>query len=74
MKDAHLQSLHHKIEPMVFKIFPDWYRFMYVKLRPGDVASALDSLKKTWEGLGLGYPFEARFLDDDFENLYRTPS
>jgi putative ABC transport system permease protein len=72
MKDAHLQSLHHKIEPMVFKIFPDWYRFMYVKLRPGDVTSALDSLKKTWEGMRLGYPFEARFLDDDFENLYRT--
>ena len=72
MKDAHLQSLHHRIEPMVFKIFPDWYRFIYVKLRPGDVSKALDSLKGTWEGMGFGYPFEARFLDDDFENLYRT--
>jgi putative ABC transport system permease protein len=72
MKDAHLQSLHHKIEPMVFKIFPDWFRTMYVKIRPGDVAASLDSIKTTWEGMKLGYPFDARFLDDDFENLYRT--
>jgi putative ABC transport system permease protein len=72
MKDAHLQSLHHKIDPMVFKMFPDWLSTIYVKLRAGDVAAALGSLKKTWEGMRLGYPFEARFLDDDFENLYRT--
>jgi ABC-type antimicrobial peptide transport system permease subunit len=72
MKDAHLQSLHHKIEPMVFKVFPDWFRTMYVKVRSGDIQASLASLKTTWEGLKLGYPFEARFLDDDFENLYRT--
>jgi putative ABC transport system permease protein len=72
MKDAHLQSLHHKIEPMVFKIFPDWFRTMYVKLRAGDIPASLASLEKTWEGMKLGYPFEARFLDEDFENLYRT--
>ena len=72
MKDSHLQSLHHKIEPMVFKMFPDWLSTMYVKLRAGGVAASLASLRKTWDGLSLGYPFEARFLDDDFENLYRT--
>ena len=72
MKDAHFQSLHHKIEPMVFKIFPDWFRTMYVKVRAGEPRALFASLKTTWEGLKLGYPFEARFLDDDFENLYRT--
>jgi putative ABC transport system permease protein len=72
MKDAHLQSLHHKIEPMVFKIFPDWFRTMYIKIRAGDIRASLASLEKTWQGLKLGYPFEARFLDDDFETLYRT--
>jgi len=72
MKDAHFQSLHHKIEPMVFKIFPDWFRTMYVKVRTGDIPATFASLERTWEGLKLGYPFEARFLDDDFETLYRT--
>lgn len=72
MKDAHFQSLHHKIEPLVFKIFPDWFRMMYVKLRPGDAAASLASLRKTWEEMKTGYPFDGRFLDDDFEALYRT--
>jgi len=72
MKDAHFQSMHHKIEPLVFKVFPDWFRMMYVKLRPGDAADSLALLQKTWEGMKTGYPFDGRFLDDDFEALYRT--
>jgi putative ABC transport system permease protein len=72
MKDAHFQSLHHKIEPMVIKIFPEWFRFIYVRIRPGGAAVSLDSLGKTWDGMRTGYPFDARYLDDDFEVLYRT--
>ncbi|MDH4195936.1 MAG: ABC transporter permease [Candidatus Aminicenantes bacterium] len=72
MKDAHFQTFHQRIEPLVFKIFPDWFRFLYIKVRAGDTASALTSIEKTWTSLGLGYPFDYRFLDEDFENLYRT--
>jgi len=72
MKDAHFQSYHQKIEPLVFKIFPDWFRMLYIKVRPGDTAAILRSIEKTWTSLGLGYPFDYRFLDEDFENLYRT--
>ncbi len=72
MKDAHFQSLHYKIEPLVFKMFPPWLRRMYVKFRSNDVAATLASLEKTWNEMNLGYPFEYRFLDEDFQNLYNT--
>jgi predicted permease len=72
MKDAHFQSFHQKIEPLVFKIFPDWFRFLYIKLRAGDTPAVIASIEKTWASLHLGYPFDYRFLDEDFENLYRT--
>jgi len=72
MKDAHFQTFHQKIEPLVFTIFPDWFRFLYVKIRPGDTTRVLASIEKTWTSLGLGYPFDYRFLDDDFDALYRT--
>jgi putative ABC transport system permease protein len=72
MKDAHFQTFHQKIEPLAFKIFPDWLRFLYIKIRPGDTAAALASIEKTWASLNLGYPFDYRFLDEDFDNLYRT--
>lgn len=72
MKDAHFQSFRQKIEPLVFKMFPDWLRILYVKIRPGDVGAALASIEKTWTSLGLGYPFEHQFLDESFDELYRT--
>jgi putative ABC transport system permease protein len=72
MKDAHFQPLHQKIEPLVFKIFPPWLRRMFVKIRSDSFASTLASLEKTWEEMDLGYPFEPRFLDEDFENLYQS--
>jgi len=72
MKDAHFQNLHYKIEPLVFKMFPGWLRRMYVKIRSDDVSATLASLEKTWDEMNLGYPFEYRFLDEDFHNLYNS--
>ena len=72
MKDGHFQSLHHKIEPLVFKMFPAWLRRFYVKIRSDNMAATLRDLEKTWEEMNLGYPFEYRFLDEDFNNLYRS--
>jgi putative ABC transport system permease protein len=72
MKDAHFQSLQYKIEPLVFKMFPSWLSRMYVKFRSDNVAATLASLEKTWNEMNLGYPFEYRFLDEDFQNLYKT--
>jgi putative ABC transport system permease protein len=72
MKDAHFQTLHHKIEPLVFKMFPGWLRRMYVKIRSDNVSATLSSLERTWNQMSLGYPFEYQFLDEDFHNLYKT--
>jgi putative ABC transport system permease protein len=72
MKDAHFQSLHHKIEPLVFKMFRPWLRRLYVKFRADNISGTLRSLEKTWNEMSLGYPFEYRFLDEDFEALYRS--
>lgn len=72
MKDGHFQSLHHKIEPLVFKMFPAWLRRFYVKIRSDNIPSTIGALEKTWDEMNLGYPFEYRFLDEDFDNLYRS--
>ncbi len=72
MKDAHFQSLHYKIEPLVFKLFPPWLRRMYVKFRSDNVSATLASLSETWDEMDTGYPFEYRFLDEDFDNLYKS--
>lgn len=72
MKDAHFQSLLHKIEPLVFKMFRPWLRRLYVKFRADNISGTLSSLEKTWNQMNLGYPFEYRFLDEDFHDLYES--
>jgi hypothetical protein len=72
MKDAHFQNLYHKIEPLVFKMNPGWLRRMYIKIRSGNLPAVLGSLEGTWNDMNLGYPFEYRFLDEDFLNAYRS--
>ncbi|KPL13363.1 MAG: hypothetical protein AMS26_14770 [Bacteroides sp. SM23_62] len=72
MKDAHFQPLHQKIDPLVFKMFPGWLRRMYVKIRSNNVSATLASMRKAWDEMNLGYPFEYRFLDEDFHNLYNN--
>ncbi len=72
MKDAHFQSLRQKIEPLVFKMFNSWLRRMYVKFRSDNVPATLASLEKAWKEINLGYPFEYRFLDEDFHDLYKS--
>ena len=72
MKDAHFQPLHQKIEPLVFKMFPPWLRRMFVKFRSENISAVLGALEKEWNEMNPGYPFDFRFLDDDFHNLYSS--
>jgi len=72
MKDFHFRPMHHQIQPIVFKIFPDWFKNIYIRIKPGDIPATLESLKKTWSQVNPGYPFEYRFLDEQFHQLYRA--
>lgn len=72
MKDAHFQSLRQKIEPLVFKMFRPWLRRLYVKFRADNISGTLRSLENTWNQMNLGYPFEYKFLDEDFQDLYQS--
>ncbi len=72
MKDAHFQSLHHKIEPLAFKMFRPWLRRIYLKILTDDISGTIKSLEKDWNQMNTGYPFEYTFLDEDFNNLYQS--
>jgi putative ABC transport system permease protein len=72
MKDFHFRPMYHQIQPIVFKIFPDWFRVIYTRIKPGNITGTLESLQKTWLQLNPGYPFEYRFLDEPFDQLYRA--
>ena len=72
VKDFHLRSLHHKIEPLCFDYRPSWYRYIIVKIKPNRLPEVLQYLKKKWELLQPAFPFEYSFLDENFDKQYKA--
>ena len=70
LKDFHIQSLHHKIEPLIMKKGES--NNLYVKMKPDHLPATVESINKTFKSFNPGLPLVFHFLDDDFDNLYRT--
>lgn len=68
VKDFHIQSLHHKIEPLIMQIGET--NNFYVKVKPDRVIPAVEFIKSAFYSFDPGLPIDLHFLDDDFESLY----
>jgi predicted permease len=72
VKDFHFQSVHNKINPISFRLNPSWLRRLYVRIKPDEIPATLGFIKNTWNRIVPEYPFEYRFLDESFEELYAS--
>jgi putative ABC transport system permease protein len=72
VKDFHVKSFHQKIEPMVMHIYPGGFNEFIVRIRPENTAATLDFLKGQWAKLAPEWPFDYKFLDDQFAQLYAS--
>lgn len=73
MKDFNFQSLHNKIEPLAISMWgQQFWNFMYIRLNPGNLPETMKQLEKAWKRIMPAYPFEYHFVDQDFDNMYRT--
>ena len=70
VKDFHMQSLHYKIEPLIMQLGES--NNFYVRMKPGHITAAVEYIMDTFKSFDPGLPINFHFLDDDFENLYRT--
>ena len=76
VKDFNYFSLHRKVEPLLMHIYPDWYSFLTVRIRPvgspGQLSQLLASLEKDWKQLRMKGTFDYFFLDEDFDKQYQA--
>jgi len=70
LKDFHIQSLHHKIEPLMMQKGES--NNLYVKMKPDHILATVEFINKTFKSFDPGLSIDFHFLDDDFDNLYRT--
>ncbi len=69
VKDFHFASLHSEIKPLV--LFPsDWANVAIVSVSGAKIPETLKSLEKIWKTVSPDRPFEARFMDSDYQNMY----
>ncbi len=72
VRDFHFASLHAPIGPLILASAKrGGGEYLSVKIHPGDFAKAQAGLKRAYEGRIKGEPFEARFLDEIFDGLYK---
>ncbi|MEO6722401.1 MAG: ABC transporter permease [Ferruginibacter sp.] len=72
VKDFHFASMKNRIEPAVFYAFEgDMWR-MYIKTTGKDAAKTIATAEQQWKKYNAGFTFDYAFLDDTFNNLYRS--
>jgi len=71
-KDFHLASLKNKIEPVVFYYQPQSMAAIYIKTTGKDAPKAIAAAEQQWKQYGADVPFSYTFLDEAFNNLYRS--
>ncbi|TWR26058.1 FtsX-like permease family protein [Mucilaginibacter achroorhodeus] len=71
VKDFNFESLHNNIKPLV--LFPeDWGSHLLIKISGQNIPQTIANLESKWKALVPYRPFEYRFMDDDFNNLYKS--
>lgn len=74
VKDFNFASMRHKIEPLVIVDRPESNNVLSIRIKKGRIHDAVTSVEKTWKKINPDRPFEFSFLDDEFEQLYKTES
>jgi predicted permease len=73
VKDFHNKHLSQEITPTVFTLRTNWApSVLFVRVRPENIARTMDRIEETWARTIPGQPFEPVFLDQSYDDLYRS--
>lgn len=72
VKDFHYESLHYSIAPMFFILAPQYTRKVMVKLAAGDPRPTIEKIQRLHKEFNPEFPFEFRFLDEDYNAQYNS--
>jgi len=71
VKDFNFLPLREKIQPLLLTPSQqEFIGYLVVRVKGDNIPGSLDYLKNLWNRFNAKYPFEYRFLDEDFERFY----
>jgi putative ABC transport system permease protein len=73
-RDFQFGSMQQTIPPIMFfnVNFSPQFRYISIKIRPGNISSSLAAIQKKWDILMPGSSFEYKFIDEALERIYAT--
>ncbi len=71
-KDFHIHSIHNAIAPLVMVYGPENVNYVLARVEGQRTADALAHLEQVYRKYLPGYPVEYHFLDEAFEQQYRS--
>ncbi|MEP0366287.1 MAG: ABC transporter permease [Cyclobacteriaceae bacterium] len=72
LEDFHYESMKTEIDPVLFKLSPSGGGSALFRVTTNDLDGVVASLKSAWNSVAAGQPFEYYFLDQKFDNQYRS--
>ncbi len=73
VKDFNNKPLSQEITPTVITLLPNWRpSVIFVRIRPENLVRTMERIEGIWTRLSPGQPFEPVFLDESFDDLYRS--
>ncbi len=71
-KDFHIASLHENIGPLALFLTDQEVNKLLIKFNGDDIQATLSSIESTWKKVAPHRPFNYEFLDQEFDEMYRT--
>ena len=72
VKDFNFKSLHNEVEPLAMFNEPRYVWMIYVRIAPGKTKNAIAAVENLWNQYNPEHPFDYWFLDDTFNNIYKS--
>jgi len=73
IRDFNFASLHEEIGPLIFTMTPYMgYDYLLVRFKTNNLNVLINDIRKNWAKIDPNEPFEYFFLDDVFNEMYRS--
>jgi predicted permease len=69
-KDFHFESLREEVKPLLFRLDPKSTLMFMVKIEEGREKEVIEGLQEFYSTFNPGFPFEYRFLDQEYQMQY----
>ena len=70
VKDFHFESLHEKVKPMMFWLDPPRTWSIAIKIKAGEEQETIAQIQPLFQTFYPGFPFDYKFLDQEYQALY----